>query len=844
MILASLYFSGRNWLWPAGILLLVAVLFLIWSYQSTASRGWARAVGAGLKLTGLVALAFCLLEPVWTGQRAKPGANLFVILADNSQGLNVKDQGETQTRAQHLGRLLNDPAAAWSPVLEEQFQARRYLFDSRLQPVKDFAELRFDGRATALGAALRRLGERYRGRPLAGVLLFTDGNATDIKEGAFETKDLPPIYPVVLGRGDPSQDIAIQRVTVSQTSFEDAPVTIQAEVSAAGYAGANILAELIESAAPAALAEMDSSSAVTPTNRAFEPNPDRPSSSTHPPGKTALEQTLKATRSHELLSYRFQIRPARPGLSFYWLRVGAVSERDQFQNPALSREATLANNVRALVVDRGRGPYRILYVGGRPNWEFKFLNRALAEDDQLKLVGLIRVARREPKFEFKGRVGESSNPLFRGFDRKTEETEQYDQPVLIRLNTRDELELKGGFPKTEEDLYGYQAVILDDVEASFFTQDQMSLLQRYVSERGGGFLMLGGVDTFREGHYEHTPIANLLPVYLDAPALAEAPKNLRLDFTREGWLQPWARLRAGEADERSRLEAMPGFRVLNAVQSIKPGAIPIATVSNQAKQRFPALVAERFGRGRTAALLIGDMWSWGMREESMQADLGKAWLQMIRWLVADVPLPTSLSVEPQADDSNQTVQLEVRVRDKTFHALDNASVVIDVRKAASGSPSFPAPDNLTNPPPATSGEPPPTAVHLSAEPALSEAGLYRAAYVTREPGAYLAEAIVTDPNANGVEVGRAAAGWTSDPAAEEFQTLKPNRPLLETLARKTGGETITVDELESFAKRLPNRQAPVTETWNLPLWHQAVVFLFALACFLAEWGLRRWKGLA
>jgi len=43
---------------------------------------------------------------------------------------------------------------------------------------------------------------------------------------------------------------------------------------------------------------------------------------------------------------------------------------------------------------------------------------------------------------------------------------------------------------------------------------------------------------------------------------------------------------------------------------------------------------------------------------------------------------------------------------------------------------------------------------------------------------------------------------------------------------------------------LPNRKAPITESWTSPLWHQAGVFLFALTCFVAEWGLRRKRGLA
>ena len=53
---------------------------------------------------------------------------------------------------------------------------------------------------------------------------------------------------------------------------------------------------------------------------------------------------------------------------------------------------------------------------------------------------MIRIAKKEKgfgQFEFRSRPGESANPLFRGFDRTTEDTEGYDEPVLIRLNTKD-----------------------------------------------------------------------------------------------------------------------------------------------------------------------------------------------------------------------------------------------------------------------------------------------------------------------------------------------------------------------------------------------------------------------
>jgi hypothetical protein len=87
------------------------------------------------------------------------------------------------------------------------------------------------------------------------------------------------------------------------------------------------------------------------------------------------------------------------------------------------------------------------------------------------------------------------------------------------------------------------------------------------------------------------------------------------------------------------------------------------------------------------------------------------------------------------------------------------------------------------------------------------------------------------------------AGWASDPAAEEFRALKPNRELLAAIAQKTGGSVLTVADLKDFARRLPERRAPITETWSDPLWQKPLVLLFVIGCFATDWGIRRWKGL-
>jgi hypothetical protein len=811
---ASIVLAGRSWLVPCVIALAFLTGALIWASWRNPAERWVSFVCGALKIAGATALALCLLEPLWVSQRARPGANIFGLIADNTQSLQIKDDGRQRSRGELLRDELTADPRSWQSALEKTFQVRRYTFDSRLQSTLDFRDLSFGGRASALGTALRSANERWRGQPIAGVLLFTDGNATDLTGDLPPLEGCPPVFPVVLGEESGLRDISVEKVSASQTAFEDAPVTVQAAVSARGFGGSEIRAELTE---------------ILESSNQPAGSISLPPSEGERAGVRGAALMQRANGNESELNFRFQIQPDKPGLHFYQLEARAV--QDSKNADGSSSEATMVNNRRMVVVDRGQEPFRVLCVAGRPDWEYKFLNRALQEDLQVQMVTLMRIARREPKFQFKGRSGEGSNPLFRGFGAATnEETARYDQPVMVRLNTKDEFELRGGFPKTAEELFKYHAVILDRVEAEFFTHEQMLLLRRFVSERGGGFLMLGSAETFHEGGYAGTAIASILPVYLDRPAEVHLPALFKLALTREGWLQPWTRLRATEADEHTRLAAMPPFEVLNPIRESKPGASILATVSDTENHTYPALVVQRFGAGAVATLMVGDLWRWGIKDEPMQKDLAKSWRQLVRWLVSEVP--GRVTVEAQATEDPTQVRLIVKARDEEFKPLDNAAARLTIRSVRLLPQSGEASNASTNT----------AALDLVAEPSSTEPGKYEATYVLRDSGAYRVEAVVTQPD--GHVTGRAAAGWAADPAVDEFRSLKPNRALLETIARRTGGEIVAMADLPDFVRRLPQRAAPITESVSEPLWRRPMVFLFVLGCFIADWGIRRWKGLA
>jgi uncharacterized membrane protein/Mg-chelatase subunit ChlD len=64
-------------------------------------------------------------------------------------------------------------------------------------------------------------------------------------------------------------------------------------------------------------------------------------------------------------------------------------------------------------------------------------------------------------------------------------------------------------------LLDYSAIILSNVPANVFTDEQQKLLASYVEDMGGGLIMTGGDESFGAGGWIGTPVADILPVELE-----------------------------------------------------------------------------------------------------------------------------------------------------------------------------------------------------------------------------------------------------------------------------------------------------------------------------------------
>jgi Mg-chelatase subunit ChlD len=92
-------------------------------------------------------------------------------------------------------------------------------------------------------------------------------------------------------------------------------------------------------------------------------------------------------------------------------------------------------------------------------------------------------------------------------------------PAILRVLAEGKFvsDIKGSaaIPRTLAGFQNYDLVIFDNVPASALTPDQMRMVQSYVRDLGGGFVMIGGDQSFGPGGYYKTAVEETLPVSLD-----------------------------------------------------------------------------------------------------------------------------------------------------------------------------------------------------------------------------------------------------------------------------------------------------------------------------------------
>ena len=147
------------------------------------------------------------------------------------------------SRLQKAQRALSSPdGQEMLRVLEEDLSVPTFTFyGSSLQEWEDLQlPLVAAGEKTALGEVVRKALERYRGAPLAGLLLVSDGgqnSGVPLDAIAQELKDAGiALYTVGVGELE-VRDVAVEAVEVREVLLADDAVPVTAKFRDAGDAG-------------------------------------------------------------------------------------------------------------------------------------------------------------------------------------------------------------------------------------------------------------------------------------------------------------------------------------------------------------------------------------------------------------------------------------------------------------------------------------------------------------------------------------------------------------------------------------------------------------------------------
>ena len=89
---------------------------------------------------------------------------------------------------------------------------------------------------------------------------------------------------------------------------------------------------------------------------------------------------------------------------------------------------------------------------------------------------------------------------------------QHLRPALEQAGVLVDVVTPPGLPVNMAGLASYKSVIMANVPATSLSKAQMSLLDLYVSDIGGGLVMIGGPESYAPGGYYQTPLERTLPV--------------------------------------------------------------------------------------------------------------------------------------------------------------------------------------------------------------------------------------------------------------------------------------------------------------------------------------------
>ncbi|HWB60387.1 MAG TPA: glutamine amidotransferase [Chthoniobacteraceae bacterium] len=330
--------------WP---LLIVAALAAIagvaWSLvRGVRSRTRVVCLGA-FRLLMLATLMLILFQPQLRHDEVTVLRPQLAVLVDTSESMTDPVDDHQPRRAQEVQEWFKSKALERA---KKDFDVRIFTFDSSLnEQSQNPDQFKFVGNVSNVVDAANQVSERFRGQPLAGVLLLTDGLDTSGAAEAVSSKT--PVYTFELENSFTPKQRA-KRISLANVDYPPRVVVgwdteIRVSLAGIGMGGQTVPVELWRNGTKQAESQV-----------AF--NED--------------DQTRQAT---------FAVSDDKPGAVQYELRV---------KDPAADKEARSY----PFIIEVMEPGNRVIYVQNTLGFDFKFLRKAIMSDRNLQLNAFVRWA--------------------------------------------------------------------------------------------------------------------------------------------------------------------------------------------------------------------------------------------------------------------------------------------------------------------------------------------------------------------------------------------------------------------------------------------------------------------
>jgi hypothetical protein len=461
-----------------------------------------------------------------------------------------------------------------------------------------------------------------------------------------------------------------------------------------------------------------------------------------------------------------------------------------------------------------------------------------------------------------------------------------------------------GFPTTVAELAAFDAVILSNVSADSFTDQQLAWIEPWIGQRGAGLCMIGGENSFATGGWAQTRIGPMLPVELAVGGFDWLPgESVRLSPQLPTTVHPIWSLLADAKQNRQILSSIPGVSGLNRWAGARtnlttvlataalsgPAARPnsaaalgglsrlakgfVAQAAPQAQSRpqengaeqsagaVPAIVVGRYGRGRTAALAFpitspyaDDLaHRWGQGDNRYYAKFCR---NLVYWLTENSAIGRRrlvASADKRFYRPGETIAISAATYDESASPTKNYRVVAMVEPHTAPGEAEPDASPLRWPSgmPRTSGEEEPFIV-WGEEFELPLGGANVMNHAIQLP---LSDVLSSGTSSQSLRVELTAYEDLTqiDSTSLDIQVLHdpfeqqnpfPNHELLARLAAGSGGEVLhSAEDLASLLRDVPADVGPPIIRRS-PLWSNVWVLGLLLGLLTIEWCWRRALGLA